>query len=63
MVQPLDFVLMLAEFVGPFPLQLQIEQVKEARLLLHSLTLNLLVKIQVSAAEELGFESHLQQLG
>ena len=54
---------MLAEFVGPFPLQLQIEQVKEARLLLHSLTLNLLVKIQVSAAEELGFESHLQQLG
>jgi hypothetical protein len=54
---------MLAEFVGPLPLQLQIEQVKEMRLQLHSLTLNLLMKIQVSAAEELGFELHLQQLG
>ena len=55
--------LVLAELMEILPLQLQIEQVKEARLLLHSLTLNLLVKIQVSAAEELGFELHLQQLG
>ena len=54
---------MLAELMEILPLQLQIERITEARLLLHSLTLNLLVKIQVSAAEELGFELHLQQLG
>ena len=54
---------MLAELMKILPLQLQIEQITEPKLRLHSLTLNLLVKIQVSAAEELRFESHLQQLG
>ena len=54
---------MLAELMEILPLQLQIEQITEAMLLLHSLTLNLPVKIQVSAAEDLGFELHLQQLG
>ena len=54
---------MLAELMEILPLQLQIEQIKEVRLRLHSLAPNLLVKIQVSAAEELEFESHLQQLG
>jgi len=51
--------LVLAELIELLPLQLQVERVKEARLLLHSLTLNLLVKIQVSAAEELELELHL----
>ena len=50
---------MLAELMEILPLQLQIERIKEARLLLHSLTLDLLVKIQVSAAEELEFELYL----
>ena len=50
---------MLAELMEILPLQLQIEQVKEPKLWLHSLTLNLLVKIQVSAAEELELELHL----
>ena len=54
---------MLAELMEILPLQLQIERIKETRLLLHFLTLNLMVKIQVFAAEELEFESHLQQLG
>ena len=54
---------MLAELMEILPLQLQIEQITEARLLLHSLTLNLLVKIEVFAAEELEVELHLQQLG
>ena len=53
---------MLTELMEILPLQLQIERIKEARLLLHSLTLNLLVKIQVSAAEELKFDLYLQQL-
>ena len=54
---------MLTELMEILPLQLQIERIKETRLLLHSLTLDLLVKTQVSAAEELGVELHLQQLG
>ena len=54
---------MLAELMEILPLQLQIERIKEARLLLHSLTLNLLVKIQVFSAEKLEFELYLQQLG
>ena len=49
--------------MGLLPLQLQIEQIKEPKLRLHSLTLSLLVKIQVFSAEELRFELHLQQLG
>lgn len=53
---------MLADLMEILPLQLQLEQIKEPKLRLHSLTLNLLVKIQVSAAEELRFELHLQQL-
>jgi len=56
-------VLVLAELMEILPLQLQIERITEARLLLHSLTLNLLVKIQVSAVEELEVELYLQQLG
>ena len=55
--------LVLTELMEILPLQLQIERIKETRLLLHSLTLDLLVKTQVSAAEELGVELHLQQLG
>ena len=53
---------MLAEFVGPLPLQLQIEEITEPKLRLHSLTLILLVKIEVFAAEELEVELYLQQL-
>jgi hypothetical protein len=55
--------LVLAEFVEILPLELQIEQITEPKLRLHSLTLNLLVKIEVFAAEELEVELHLQQLG
>ena len=55
--------LVLTDLMEILPLQLQIERIKETRLLLHFLTLNLLVKIQLSAAEELEFELHLQQLG